>query len=226
VKYLTWPGLIGCTLTGLALALYQRKAAPAALAAAFFTFPVLWVLFLGQVDGLVGLGLTGMPWLMPLVTLKPHVGYLACLARKEYLAGLLLWLLISLAIWGLWPRDMLNIRQFSGIGQPHDITLWPWSILVVLGLLWLSRGDVDMLMLAGVFLLPYLHPYHYFLVVPALARTCLRVALLAVAVSWLPVLSNWWGPWLWFTGHLFPAMLWLELYRLRRAAAPAAILAH
>lgn len=215
LRYLPWPVLIGLTFTGLALALYQRRASPLVMVVAFVTLPVLWVVFLGQIEGLVLLGLTGLPWLVPLAVIKPQVAYFAFLARKQYFLALLVWFAISIAIWGLWPFDMLKISAFTGM--PHDINLWPWSLPLVIILLWLSRGDIDLLMLAGTFLLPYLHPYHYFVVVPALARVEKWVAVLAAAISWLPLLANWLGPRAWFLGHLFPLLLWLNLYAKRRA---------
>ncbi len=66
VSYLTWPGLVGVTFTGLALSLYQRRASLLVMVIAFFTLPALWVVFLGQIEGLIVFGLTGLPWLTPL----------------------------------------------------------------------------------------------------------------------------------------------------------------
>lgn|GEM_PF-860882 len=212
VAYMGWPVLVGLTLSGLALALYQRRSTPIAAVSACLTFPVFWVLFLGQVDGVALFGLTGLPWLIPLATIKPQVSYLACLANKRYFLALIVWLAISIAIWGLWPLDILGIAKFSAWQQPHDIHLWPWSLPVVLAMLWLSRGDVDMLMLAGTFAMPYLHPYHYLLVVPALARMGQGAAALTGAISWLPVLSNWYGDRCWYLAHLFPLILWGSLF--------------
>jgi hypothetical protein len=216
VSYLTWPGLIGLTFTGLALSLYQRRASLLVIVIAFLTLPTMWIIFLGQIEGLIVFGLTGLPWLTPFVTIKPQVGYLAFLASKRNLIGLFIWLIISMAIWGLWPLDMLTINNFTILQEPHDISLWPWSLPLVAILLWLSRGDEDMLMLAGTFALPYLHSYHYFVVLPALARVGRWVAVLAVVISWLPLLANWFGPWAWQLGHLFPIILWFGLYFKRR----------
>lgn len=212
VAYLGWPILVGLTLAGLALALYQRRSTPIAAVSACLTLPVFWTLFLGQVDGIALFGLTGLPWLTPLAIIKPQVSYLAFLARKRYLFALMIWLVVSVMVWGPWPLDMLSIADFSAWQQPHDIHLWPWSLPIVLVMLWFSRGDVDMLMLAGTFVMPYLHPYHYLLVVPALARTGHGIAVLACAVSWLPLLSNWYGDWCWYLGHLFPLILWGSLF--------------
>lgn len=216
VSYLTWPGLLGLTFTGLALSLYQRRASLLAMGLAFFTLPTLWIIFLGQVDGLIVFGLTGMPWLVPFVTIKPQVGYMAYLARKNYFIVLIIWLAISVAIWGLWPLKMLTISNFIVLKEPHDVSLWPWSLPLVLVMLWFSRGDEDMLMLAGTFALPYLHSYHYFVVLPAMARLTNWVVVLAIVVSWLPMLANWLGPWAWQLSHLFPLLLWFNLYLQRR----------
>lgn len=221
VRYLTWPGLLGLTFTGLALSLYQRRASLLAMGLAFFTLPALWIIFLGQIDGLIVFGLTGLPWLAPFVTIKPQVGYLAYLARKKDLIVLLIWLAISLVIWGLWPLSMLTISNFTVLQEPHDVSLWPWSLPFVLVLLWLSRGDEDMLMLAGTFALPYLHPYHYFVVLPAMARLTHWVVVLTVVVSWLPMLANWLGPWAWQLSHLFPFLMWFNLYLQRRTLTRA-----
>lgn len=216
VSYLTWPGLVGITFSGLALALYQRRASPLVLVLTFLTFPALWVAFLGQIEGVVVFGLTGLPWLAPLITIKPQVGYLAFLARKQHLVVLLGWLALSVLIWGVWPLDMLTIGNFTAWQEPHDISLFPWSLPLVLVLLWFSRGDEDLLMLAGIFMLPYVHSYHYFVVLPALARINQGLAILIIIVSWLPLLANWFGPWCWHLGHLVPAMLWVSLYLKQR----------
>ncbi|MFN8459424.1 MAG: hypothetical protein U0401_33040 [Anaerolineae bacterium] len=216
VSYLTWPGLIGITLSGLALALYQRRASPLVMGLTFLALPALWVVFLGQIEGLVVFGLTGLPWLAPLITIKPQVGYLAFLARKQYLGVLVGWLALSVLIWGVWPLDMLTIGNFTAWQEPHDISLFPWSLPLVLVLLWFSRGDVDLLMLAGIFMLPYVHPYHYFVVLPALARINTWLAVLIIIISWLPLLANWFGPWCWHLGHLVPALLWVSLYLKQR----------
>ncbi len=68
---------------------------------------------------------------------------------------------------------MLNYKShwhelYEGATQPQNISLWSWSIPLALILLWLSRGDMDMLMLAGTFVTPHLIPYSY-VVVPAIA---------------------------------------------------------
>jgi len=217
VRLLSWPGLIGATFTGLALALYQRRASLLAGAASFLTLPVLWVVFLGQIDGLVVMGLSGLPWLVPLATIKPSAGYFAFLADRKRLLTLIGWVGLSSLVWGFWPRHLLSIAGYAGQPDPTNISLWPWSAPVGLAMLYASRGDPDMLMLAGTMLLPYQHTYNNIVIVPAMARVPRRVALLAAAISWLPLVSNWLGPAWWYCAHLFPLLLWLSLFLGRRS---------
>ena len=58
---LTWSTLIGLTLSGVTLAILKRAIHPLSGIAAFFSLPLFWTLFLGQVDGLLILGLLGLP---------------------------------------------------------------------------------------------------------------------------------------------------------------------
>jgi hypothetical protein len=222
VRFLTWPGLIGISYAALALALYQRRASLLAMGAAFLSLPSLWVLFLGQLDGVVLLGLAALPWLTPLATLKPQLSIFAFFARKEWTIVLIFWIILTMLIWGLWPLGMFQYDEhmqaiYQLENQPQNITLWPWSLPVGLVLLWLSRGDMDMLMLAGSFATPHIISYNYFVILPALARINRFLVLALVFISYLPLLANWVGPWGWYLGHLFPALLWMALYRQRRS---------
>lgn len=219
LRYLPLPVLTGLTLTGLSLALIQRRSGLAGIAAAFLSQPVWWVLSVGQIDGLILLGLTALPWLTPLVTLKPQAGYLALLRSRSYMLGGLIWLVISMAIWGPWPLEPFQYFAAAPERPYSDIGLWPWGLIPAVLMLWFSRGDMDMLMTAGTFAAPHLHPYHYFLVVPALARMPAGLSLVLAAVSWAPLLGRWLGPWAWYLGHLFPAALWILLWRKRRRGA-------
>ncbi|RME76641.1 MAG: hypothetical protein D6784_05365 [Chloroflexi bacterium] len=224
VQWLTWPGLVGLNCAGLVMALYQRRASPVRMALPFLSLPALWLLFLGQLDGLVLLGLTGLPWLIPLASLKPQLSFFAFLTHPRRLVWLGVWVGLSIAVWGFWLTDMFSYdRQwqalYTGATQPQNISLWPWGVPLALVLLWHSRGDVDMLMLAGSFVTPHLMPYNYVVVLPALARIPFWLACLLVAISWLPLSANWVGDWGWQLGHLFAGTLWLALYTKRRRGA-------
>jgi hypothetical protein len=68
--------------------------------------------------------------------------------------------------------------------------LWPWSLSVCDSALF-SRGDEDMLMLAGIRLFP-IYSYHCFVVLPAMAGDAV-VAVAVAVISWLPLLASGWG---------------------------------
>ena len=212
VRPLTWPLLIGLTMAAVCLAVLKRAVHPLSLALALLTLPLWWTLFLGQLEGLVTLGLLGLPWLVPLALIKPQVSIFACGARRSYLAAAVIFVAISLLIWGPWPLRMLSTNQFYAEGRYNtDISLGWWGVIVALPLLWVSRGDMDMLMLAGVFMTPHLLPYNLLPVVPALARLRPRAAALAALFSWLPFSANWLGPGGWWLGWVFIGYVWLCL---------------
>jgi hypothetical protein len=218
VRVLSWPSLVSLTLASFALAAFLRSSHPLSMALAFLTLPLLWTVFLGQVDGLVLLGVLGLPFLAPLVLLKPQVSIFAFAARRSYLAALLVVLLLSFLLWGFWPRQVFSVWVVHQEGRyVDDISLGLYGLLIAIPLLWLSRGDVDMLMLAGSFVSPYLLPYNLIVVMPSIARLSPRSALLACLLSWLPFSANWLGPWGWFLGWLAVAWIWGDLGRQRYA---------
>jgi hypothetical protein len=69
-----------------------------------------------------------------------------------------------------------------------------------------------MLMAAGSFVTPHLFPYHFILVMPALARMKLGWMLAAWLLSWSPLLANWLGDEAWHFGNLFALVLWAGIY--------------
>ena len=212
IHWLTWPALIGLTLAATCLAILKRSRHPLSLALALLTLPLFWTLFLGQLEGLVVLGLLGLPWLAPLALLKPQVSLFAFGARRSYVLGLFIFLAVSLLIWGLWPARMLSANTYYAEGRyVQDISLGWWGAVVALPLLWLSRGDMDMLMLAGTFMTPHLIPYNLLPVVPAIARLRPGAAALVTLFSWLPLTANWLGPGGWWLGWVFVGFLWLSL---------------
>jgi hypothetical protein len=60
--------------------------------------------------------------------------------------------------------------------------------------IWFSRGDMDMLMASGSFILPHLIPYNLLPLTPAIARMKPWQAGIAMVLSWLPFSANWIGP--------------------------------
>jgi hypothetical protein len=228
LRLMTWPLLCGLGLAAVSLAAFKRARHPVSLVMTLLSLPVLWTLFLGQLEGLVVLGLLALPWLTPLALMKPQVSVFAFGARRSYLIGFFVVLLISLAIWGFWPAQMFAVNSFYAEGRyPQDISIGWWGALIALPLFWFSRGDMDMLMLAGAFMTPHLIPYNLMPVAPALARLRPGMAVLAWFCSWLPFSANWLGPWGWWLGWLYVALLWGNLaydryFARRPVSAPVA----
>jgi hypothetical protein len=213
IQVLNWPGLIGLTLAATAVATIMRSVHPVSALLAFFTLPVFWTVFLGQLDGIALLGLFALPILAPLALLKPQITAFAFLAKKSYLIILIAFLLLSLIIWGLWPLRLFSINSYFGEGRyEQDISIGLWGILIALPLMWFSRGDIDMLMLAGAFVSPHLIFYNLLPVVPAIARLKPASAAVAALFSWLPLSANWFGPIGWWLGWLFVGWLWISLF--------------
>ena len=96
----------------------------------------------------------------------------------------------------------------------NDISLGLLGIPIALILLWFSRGDLDMLMAAGVFATPYLLPYNLILLVPAISRLNPLAAIIASLISWLPFSANWINRG-WFLGWIFICWTWYHLAKSR-----------
>jgi hypothetical protein len=155
-----------------------------------------------------------IPWGAPLLLLKPNLTAFALLAKKNWFLTGLLWLGLSLLIWGAWPANLLvKITPGSKALQPQDVSLFPWSLLVAIPMLWQSRGDPYMLMAGGNFATPSVMPYHYLVLMPSLARLPRGYALLCWASSFLPLMANYFGPAWWQTANVFPLLIWIGLRR-------------
>ncbi|MHB8134699.1 MAG: hypothetical protein ACYDH1_10795 [Anaerolineaceae bacterium] len=216
VNHLSWPILIGITTASFAIAALRRSIHPISLAVSFFCLPLLWTLFLGQLEGIVLVGLSWMPWLVPLALIKPQVSIFAFGARKKYIAIVLLFLALSFVIWGFWPIRTLNVESFYAEGRyEQNIGIGLWGIPVALIALWLSRGDMDMMMLSGCLVLPHLIPYNLLPVSPAITRLRPFPAFVAVILSLTPLLANFIGPIGWWFGWLFILWLWINLAVMR-----------
>jgi len=223
VRLLTWPLLVGLTLSAFSLAVLKRAVHPASAAAALVCLPLLWTVFLGQLEGMVTLGLLGLPYLAPLALVKPQVSFFAFGARRRYIYGFLILMAVSLVVWGLWPLRTLSVESYYAEGRyPQNIGLGWYGLPVALALLWFSRGDMDMLMLGGIFAVPHLIPYNLLPALPAVARLSPKAALVAFALSWLPFSANYIGPMGWWLGWLFVAWVWLNLAAKRYADWPPA----
>ena len=212
ISLLSWELLIGVTLAGFSLAVIRRSKHPVSVISALLCLPLLWTIFLGQLEGIVVAGLLVMPWLAPLALIKPQVSIFAFLAKRSYLVVVILFLILTIIIWGMWPLRTLNVESFYNDGRyPQNIGLGWWALPISLVLLWFSRGDMDMLMISGCFMLPHLIPYNLLPIAPAIARLKPKASILAFIFSWLPFSANWFGPKGWWLGWIFILWLWFNI---------------
>ena len=195
LRWLPWPLLIGLTLSTYTIAVVRRARSGASAVSAFITFPLWWCLFLGQIDGLVLLGVMGLPWLTPLALMKPQVACFAILAKRKYLIVAVCFVLLSCVIWGFWPAKLFTYRQEGR--ERWDVALRWYGLPLAIAALWLVTGwNADKLMLAGACVTPHLIPYHLLPLMPAIARLSWPWALAVVVASWAPALTEqWWLMW-------------------------------
>lgn len=216
-----YPLLIAITLTAITLRCYRYKRSPYIVFLCLFSFPMIWILLLGNLEGLVLVGLLALPWGVPFVLMKPQLASFALLANRRNLLAGVVWVAVSLVIWGWWPARFLTVLTPEWSQEwVQDISLFPWGILVALPLLWLSRGDEDLLMAAGSFATPHLFFYHFILLMPSLARMDPRWRVLTWVVSWLPISGVWLGHYGWRFGNLLGLFFWLGLYFSTRCKKP------
>lgn len=216
LKFISWPLVVAVTLFALVFRTYQFNKSPLPMALAILSLPTLWVLYMSNLDGLVLLGLILGPIGIPLTLMKPQLAGFAILARKSSITAAILWVLLSLLLWGLWPLNFLMALTPEWKAEwIQDITLFPWGMLIALPLLWFSKDDEDLLMAAGSFATPHLFPYHFILLMPALGRMKLPWMLITWFISWTPLLSNWLGEKAWHFGNLMSVCFWLGIYLSR-----------
>lgn len=212
VRSLTYPILIGITLAAFLTATLQRSCHPISAIAAFFCLPLIWTIFLGQLEGISTLGMLGLPILIPLVLIKPQISIFGLGARRSYILAFIIFMFLSLLFWGNWIENLLAIESFYAEGRyAQNIGLGFWGLPFFLLTLWFSRGDMDMLMASGAFLSPHIIFYNFLPLTPAVSRLKPRAALVALVLSFMTLSSNWLGPIGWWLGWGFVPWLWLNL---------------
>lgn len=228
LKVLNWPLLVAITLWSIVYRTYHYNKSPWPMLLALLSMPTLWVIFMGNLDGLVLFGLIVLPWGIPLALLKPQLTFFAMFAKKSSFFAAAIFGVLTLVIWGFWPANFLMVLQPAWkVEWTQDISLFPWGLLIALPLLWFSRGDEDLLMAAGSFATPHLFPYHFVLIMPAMARMSKPWMVLTFLFSWTPFFAaNYFGSEAWHMGNLLAAVFWIGLYlskRVKKAAlAPSA----
>ncbi|NIO06777.1 MAG: hypothetical protein GTO40_01855, partial [Deltaproteobacteria bacterium] len=129
VRFLDLPAVFALTILGVGLRAYRKGSSPLALALALISLPTLWVLFMGNLDGLALVGLLVLPWGAPLVLIKPQIASFALLARWRSFVLTGIWLIFSFIVWGLWPLKLDVVFTSDWKAEwLHDITLFPWGL--------------------------------------------------------------------------------------------------
>lgn len=219
--FTNWNLFIGLTIGGFSLLVLSRSRHILSALFSFFCLPFLWIVLIGQIDGIVASGLIALPLTIPIALIKPQITLFALLSRRSWLLWTGLFLLASFLIFGFWPAAMLSVETTQSLSRAEqNIGLGGWWTLLALIGLWLSRGDMDMMMLSGAVAVPYLIPYHLFPTVPAVSRLRPWAALVAALTSWLPLSANWIGPAGWWLGWIYVAWVWGNLAAERYADAP------
>jgi hypothetical protein len=226
----------GLTLSSVSVLAYRygrhtfpETRAPAILALIFALLnPIPWMLlWLGQIEAMVTVGLTVLPIGIPLLFAKPHMGPWAALGSRRDLLCMILLLVISLGIWGLWPRSVLAHVYTHRIPHPTSIgwrTIHPILGLIGVVLLLATPRDPLRLIAAGTLISPFVMPYHYYILLPALGRTRGYRQLALWLISWTTIAA---------VGiqtvavkaiaATFPGLVWVLLARELR---PSALLAN
>ena len=212
----------GLTLSAVAVVTLRESGANnrwgyVGAALAILTPPIAVLLWAGQVDGWGLIGYLLLPWGVPLLLVKPTIGAFALLARKSWFLAGLIFALITFLVWPGWPAQLIGIHvvgEFDHMASMGWYKLsWPITLLGLVLMLFTNRKDPMHLMAAGVFLMPYVFPYHLVLLLPTLGRfTYLRQLLLWLCV-WLMALPFALGSqWAW-SGYVFPLVVWFLLWQ-------------
>lgn len=213
MRFLNLPAVFAITVMSIGIRSFRYNRSPLPVLLALVSLPTLWVFFMGNLDGLALLGILLLPWGAPLVLLKPQIASFSLLANRRSLLAGVIWILISLMIWGFWPLNLLMVQTPEWKAEwVQDISLFPWGLIIAIPLLWLSRGDEDLLMAAGSFATPHLFPYHFIILMPALARMNKLWMIITWMVSWTPLLANYLGPGAWHFGNLLGGCFWCGIY--------------
>ena len=206
---------------------YQRRDFDAVVLA-LLTPPLLMTMWDGQVDGLALLGMLGLPWLVPLVLMRPHFTVWPILTRRNWTIGAALFGVLSLIIWGWWPG---RVMAGMGFNLEHPIALgwgnlgWPVGVLGAVLLLF-SGKDIYQLLAAGSLAASYVMPYHYTLLLPSIGRVRGWKRIVLWVCAWLtiigPAFADPTGKYKWsaiqYLGLAFPLAVWFFLRTPRSVA--------
>lgn len=125
-------------------------------------------------------------------------------------------ILLSLVLFPLWPLDLLSSAVNTRIASRHPLAMG-WSdttpLIIPLAALMLlfTNRDHYRLMAAGVLLSPFIMPYHFYLLLPALGRVrgYRKIGLWLATLMIIPAYTV--GGFGKVLGYLHPVLLWVLL---------------
>lgn len=157
------------TAVGFSTLIYQTNARflPFSL-----SLPAVWILFSGQIEGFLALGLAfslaRSPFVvgfgLTLLSLKPQVGALIIIFilihRRNWriLVVPVAIYLLSFVYWGWWVPDWLTTILESNRSGYQSLSLFPYS-LILLPLLWFMRYSLKIWLLVQSLVMPYFAIY-------------------------------------------------------------------
>jgi hypothetical protein len=194
---------------------HGRASMLGAAALAVISAPVLMLMWQGNIDAIVLLGVLGLWPGLVYALIKPNISMWALLARRRWLIAAVIWLLISVMIWGWWPPELaatLGPRTTHPIAMGWQNLGWPVALIGV-ALLPFSRADPWQLMAAGSFLSPYNMPMHYMLLLPAMGRVRGIKRLILWGLAWTCGLVPAFLGWTKFLALLYPLATWWFLHK-------------
>jgi hypothetical protein len=205
LTWLPWRDSLGLlnslTLITLALAVWKHGGRFGTILFALLTPPLWMVLWDGQLDGLILLGIISEVPL--LVFLKPNIGPWSLFKHWGALALGAVFFLITLWLWSLWFLRLGNVAFGHPAAMGWGTLGWP-ILLVGLGMLLGAGPNPYRLMAAGCLISPYLMPYHFLLLTPALGAVRGYRQIMIFLSLWLTLLSLGLGGWFRWLGLLCP----------------------
>lgn len=142
--------------------------------------PVPWMLtWVGQIEVMALIGVISLPLGIVLAFAKPHMAPWAALGSRRDIAWLVIFLSATLLIWWMWPLALADATLTYRIGRgtsTHPLAMG-WSnthiVVALIGavLLLFTNRDRWRLIAAGCLISPFLMPYHFYLLLPALGLT-------------------------------------------------------
>lgn len=183
---------------------------------AVLSIPTWYLLWDGQIDGWSMLGLLILPWGIPLVLAKPTAILFVLLTKKEWFIGGAVWGVLSLILWPGWIGRFLNSLDFRIVHPAAfgwHMLGWPLLAIGAVLLLFSKRDNIWQAISAGVFLIPFVLPYHLVTLLPILGRFTNKKQLLLWVSSWTLILPlGFGGDWR-FGGYIFPLTAWVLLHQ-------------